>query len=161
MLLINTPFAHSLELFVGLCPHSVKDYGIPSNFWKFYLVTTGLTLRELFFFVKVFRLLRLEQISLGVQSVDTVRRCTTCYLLAGPACLWCLGFFSLVESASCEACLLIIHTWLPPKITPYYPCKLDESLCIFCVLSILYINIRKNRSLYKNGNNSFWRELAS
>jgi hypothetical protein len=26
----------------------------------------------------------------GVQSEDTVRRCTKYYLLAGPACLWCL-----------------------------------------------------------------------
>jgi hypothetical protein len=26
----------------------------------------------------------------GVQSVDTVGRCTTSYLLAGPVCVWCL-----------------------------------------------------------------------
>ncbi len=37
----------------------------------------------------MFRLFRLEWIVL-VQSVDTVGRCTTSYLLAGPVCLWCL-----------------------------------------------------------------------
>jgi len=29
----------------------------------------------------------------GVQNVNTVGRCTTSYLLAGPACLWCLVYF--------------------------------------------------------------------
>jgi hypothetical protein len=29
----------------------------------------------------------------GVQSVDTISRCTSSYLLAGPACLWCLVLF--------------------------------------------------------------------
>jgi hypothetical protein len=29
-----------------------------------------------------------------VQSVDTVRRCTTSYLLPGPACLWCIVYCS-------------------------------------------------------------------
>jgi hypothetical protein len=37
--------------------------------------------------VKVFRLFKLEQMFFGVQSVDTVGRCTTSYLLAVPACL--------------------------------------------------------------------------
>jgi len=45
---------------------------------------------ELVFFMKVFRLFRMKRIFLGVHTVDTVRRCTTSYLLAGPACLWCL-----------------------------------------------------------------------
>ncbi len=36
------------------------------------------------YWVKVFRLFQLEWIS-GVQSVDTVGRCTASYLLAGPA----------------------------------------------------------------------------
>jgi hypothetical protein len=31
----------------------------------------------------------------GVQSVDTVDRCTTFYLLAGPMCLRCLVFHSI------------------------------------------------------------------
>jgi len=43
------------------------------------------TLLEPVFLVKVFRLLRLEQIFFGLQNVDTVGRCTTSYLLAGPA----------------------------------------------------------------------------
>jgi hypothetical protein len=48
------------------------------------------TLLELVSLMKVFRLFRLEWIVLGVQSVDTLGRCTTSYLLAGPVCLWCL-----------------------------------------------------------------------
>jgi hypothetical protein len=48
----------------------------------------GLWLGELDSLVKVFRLLRLEQIVFGVQSVvDTVGKCITSYRLAGPACL--------------------------------------------------------------------------
>jgi hypothetical protein len=58
---------------------------IGSNFWKFYLIRTGFTLGEPVSLVKVFRLFRLEQSFFGVQSVDTVGRCTTSYLLAGPA----------------------------------------------------------------------------
>ncbi len=45
------------------------------------------TLLELVSLVKVFRLLRLEPIVLMFKSVDTEGRCTTSYLLAGPACL--------------------------------------------------------------------------
>jgi len=41
------------------------------------------TLDEPVLLVKVFRPFRLEQILFGVQSVDTVGRCTTSYLLAG------------------------------------------------------------------------------
>jgi hypothetical protein len=63
---------------------------IGSNFWKFYLIKTGFTLDEQVFLVDMFRLFRLEWIFLGVQSVDTVGRCTTSYLLTGLACLWCL-----------------------------------------------------------------------
>jgi hypothetical protein len=47
---------------------------------------------EPIFLVKVFRLFRLEWIVLGVQSEDTVGRCTTSYLLTGPVCLWCLVY---------------------------------------------------------------------
>jgi hypothetical protein len=42
---------------------------------------------ELVFWVKVFRLFRLEQIFFGVRTVYTVGKGTTSYLLAGPACL--------------------------------------------------------------------------
>jgi len=42
----------------------------------FYLTRTGFTLDELVSLVKVFRPFRLELIFLGVQSVDTVGRCT-------------------------------------------------------------------------------------
>ncbi len=68
-----------LQRFVG-----PWDYRIGSNFWKLYLIRTGFALGELVPWVKVFRL---EWIFFGVQSVDIVGRCTTSYLLAGPACL--------------------------------------------------------------------------
>ncbi len=58
-----------------------------ANVWKFYLIRTGFTLGELVSLVKVFRLFKLEQMFFVVQSVDTVGRYTTSYLLAGPACL--------------------------------------------------------------------------
>jgi hypothetical protein len=51
-------------------------------------VFTLLKLVSRFFLVKVFRLFRLEWIFLGVQSVDTVARCTTSYLSAGPGNLF-------------------------------------------------------------------------
>ncbi len=51
------------------------------TFGKFYLIRTA------FFGVKVFRVFRLKRIFLGVQSVNTVRRCTTSYLLVGLVCL--------------------------------------------------------------------------
>jgi hypothetical protein len=74
----------------GPAPTGTRDYRIGSNFWKSYLIRTGFTLGELVSLTKVFRLFRLERIFLGVQSVDTVGRCKTSYLLAGPACFWCL-----------------------------------------------------------------------
>jgi hypothetical protein len=63
------------------------DYHIPSNFWKFYLTRTGFTLGELVFVVKMFRLPELEHMFFGIENVDTIGRCRTSYLLAGPACL--------------------------------------------------------------------------
>jgi hypothetical protein len=76
---------NSLHGFViGPCPHRDRDYCIGSNFGTFYLIRTVFTLGELVSLVKVFRL---EWIFLGVQSVDTVGRCTTSYVLAGPAYL--------------------------------------------------------------------------
>jgi hypothetical protein len=68
-----------------------KKNVIGTNFWKFYLIRISFTLDEPVFWVKVFRLLRLEQIFFGcsVQSVNTVGRCTTSYLLARPACFLC------------------------------------------------------------------------
>jgi hypothetical protein len=70
---------------LGPAPHRDRDYCIGSNFWKFYLIRTDFTLGEPVSLVKVFRLFRLERIFFGVQSVDTVGRCTTSYLLAWPA----------------------------------------------------------------------------
>jgi hypothetical protein len=67
-----------------LDPPQGQDYCIESNFWKFYLVRTSCTLGETVSLVKVFRW---KWKFFGVQSVDTVRRWTTSYLLAGPACL--------------------------------------------------------------------------
>ncbi len=79
---------NSLHGFVfGPCPHRERVYGIGSNFGKFYLIRTNFTFGELVSLVKVFRLFRLEWIFFVVQSVDIVGRCTTSYLLAGPAYL--------------------------------------------------------------------------
>jgi hypothetical protein len=83
----SCPFLLNL---LGPAPHKGKDYRIRSNFWKFYLIRTRFTLLELVSLVKVFRLFKLEPMFFGVQSVDIVGRCTTSYLLPGPACLWCL-----------------------------------------------------------------------
>jgi hypothetical protein len=86
----NTNYLSSCVCFffcVLLGPVPVGDYRIGSNFWKFYLIKTDFTLGDPISLVKMFRL---EWIFLGVQSVDTVPRCTTSCLLAGPACLWCL-----------------------------------------------------------------------
>ncbi len=79
---------HLSCLFVGPPSQRDSDYCIQSNFWKFYLIWTDFTLGELVSLVKVFRLSKLEQMFFGVQTVDTVGRCTTSYLLVGPACLW-------------------------------------------------------------------------
>jgi hypothetical protein len=53
-----------------------RDYRIQSNFWKFYLIKTDLTLGEPVSLMKVFGLSKLEQMFFGVQSVDIVSRCT-------------------------------------------------------------------------------------
>ncbi len=76
-------------LFVGSCPHRDRDYQIRSNCWKLYLIKTDFTLGELVSLVKVFRLFKLEQMFFGVQSVDTVGRCTTSYLLCVCDALFC------------------------------------------------------------------------
>jgi hypothetical protein len=68
----------------------VLDYHIGSNFWKFYLNRTSFTLGEPVSLVKVFRLNKIGTDCFGVQCVDTIGVCTTYYLLAGPACFWCL-----------------------------------------------------------------------
>ncbi len=69
-------------LLLGPGPHSNSNYRILSKFLEVF------TLLEPVSLVKVFRLFRLEQIFfVGVQSVDMAGRCTTSYLLAGPACL--------------------------------------------------------------------------
>jgi len=91
----NWVWFSKLELnFIGPCHHHRdRDYCIRSNFWKFYLIRTGFKLGEPVSLVKVFRLLKLEQMFFGVESVDIVCRCTTSYLLAGPACV-CDTLFS-------------------------------------------------------------------
>jgi hypothetical protein len=64
------------------------DYCIGSNFWKFYLIRSGFTFGELVSLVKVcLDCLDRNGFFFGVQSVNTVGRCTTYYLLAGPTCL--------------------------------------------------------------------------
>jgi hypothetical protein len=81
----------------ALPPHKDMDYHIQSNFWKLYLIRTDFTISERVSLVKVFRLFKLEWIVFGVQSVDTVGRCTTSsYLLAGPACV-CDALIWMVE----------------------------------------------------------------
>ncbi len=67
---------------------------LDATFGSFYLIRISFTLGELVSLVKVFRMFRLEGTFFGVQSVDAVGRCTTSYLLTGPACLWCLVVFS-------------------------------------------------------------------
>jgi len=78
---------------IGRSLHFQNYRTIRSIFWRFYLNRTSFTLGEPVSLVKVFRLFKLEQIFFGVQSVDTVGRCTTSYLLAEPACLWRLCCF--------------------------------------------------------------------
>jgi hypothetical protein len=93
-----------------------RDYHIGSNFWKFYFNRISFTLREPVSLVKVFRLFRLiGSDCLGVQSVDTIGRCTTYYLLAQGqqhvcdalfCCLWEIhwtGMLQLVFLVSLES----------------------------------------------------------
>jgi hypothetical protein len=54
----------SLGMFVGPCPHRDRDYGIGSNFWKFYLIKIGFTLHQLVSLVKMFRLFKSKRIFL-------------------------------------------------------------------------------------------------
>jgi hypothetical protein len=88
-----------------------RDYHIGSNFWKFYLIKTGFTLGEPVSLVKVFRLFRLERNFFGVQTVDAVSRCTTSYLLAGPACLWCLVNLSCSPYPSIGSRIDSLRVW--------------------------------------------------
>ncbi len=53
-------FCFNLFCFVGPCPHRDGDYGIGSNFWKFYFIRTSFTLDELVSLVKVFKLFRMD-----------------------------------------------------------------------------------------------------
>ncbi len=100
----------SLGMFVGPCPHRDRNYHIESNFWKFYLIKIGFTLHEPVSLVKVFRLFKSEQIFLvfGVwtQYVDVQHLGSTSYLLAGPACLWCLV---LIKEAPLMSCILQVY----------------------------------------------------
>jgi hypothetical protein len=57
---------------VGPWPHRDRDYRIGSNFWKFYLMRTGFTLREPVSLVKVFRLFRMERMFLVRNCLRTL-----------------------------------------------------------------------------------------
>jgi hypothetical protein len=83
---------------------SLWDYRIGSNFWKFYLTRTGFTLGDPVSLVKVFKLFKLERFFFGVQSVDTVGRCITFYLMAGPACLRAL-VINLIRASPAASCV--------------------------------------------------------
>jgi hypothetical protein len=83
-----------------------RDYPIGSNFWKLYLIKINFMLSKLVSLVQMFKLFRLEGSFLGIQSLNTVSRCTTSYLLAGPAaCLWCLVLFAPLSSI--DSCLVL------------------------------------------------------
>ncbi len=74
--------------FVGPCPHRDRDYRIASNFWKFYLNRTSFTLNW-FLWWKCLDCLDWNRL-FWCSGCGHSSRCTTYYLLAGPACLWCL-----------------------------------------------------------------------
>ncbi len=122
----------------GLCRE--RDYRIRSKFWKFYLIWTGFALDESVSLMKVFRLFRLEAMFFGVESVDTAGRCTTSYLLAGPACLWCLVFIIFVGTASVVMLPCFHHLW-GHNITCHAP---SDDSCLLPVYALhkplLYIN---------------------
>jgi hypothetical protein len=65
---------HNSFITIGNLLGPARDYRIGSNFWKFYLMRTSVTLRELVSLVKVFRLFRSEWIfllfRLWTQEVD-------------------------------------------------------------------------------------------
>jgi uncharacterized protein YybS (DUF2232 family) len=66
--------AHRIWAVIGSCLCGYMDYGIGSNFWKFYLIKTSFILDELVSLVKVFRLFRLAWIvlmfRLWTQEID-------------------------------------------------------------------------------------------
>ncbi len=55
----------------------------------------------------------------GVQSVDTVDRCATSYVLAGPACFWCL-----VYSVSSNVNWIFTHVKVPYREPSRFPTSL-------------------------------------
>jgi len=102
-------------------PHRDRDYRIGSNFWKFYLIRTGFILGEPVSLVKVFRLFTLEWIFFGVQSVDTVRRCTSsCYNLG--LHLSCQGFLLQKETQQ-----MVVWRWSAFK-PPVCICFLTQGI---------------------------------
>jgi hypothetical protein len=106
--------------FVGPGPPRDRDYRIWSNFLgSFTLLETSFTLGEPVSLVKLFRLFRLERIFFGAQSVDTVGRCTTSYLLAG---LKAHGhrFYQIITSlCSTLPCVGPNSKWAIPYSRPY------------------------------------------
>jgi hypothetical protein len=99
----------------------------------------------------------------GVQSVDTVHRCTTYYLLAGPACLWwglvlwgSLGIKLSLHPADNfliameELCICI------KKKTDFFRSQSQLSYCSLGSVSMLTKRIKffssKNEFIFKNWN---------
>jgi hypothetical protein len=99
---IATPFSWALGT-IALDP----------TFGSFTLLKSVSHLLNWFLWWKEFKLFRLEWIFFGVQSVDTVSRCTTSYLLAGPARLWCVVLVLVFYKAR----LSIIYELLPLTTT--------------------------------------------
>jgi hypothetical protein len=92
-------FIHFSQIsFVGPCPHRerVVSHWI-QLFGSFTLLEPVSHYVNQFLWWKCSDCLDRNWIFLGVQSVDTVSRCTTSYLLAGPACLWCLVGLALLQ----------------------------------------------------------------
>ncbi len=106
-----------------------------------YLIKTGFTLGEAVLLVKVFRLLDWNVFFLGVQNVDTVGRCTTSYLLAGPACL-CSQLDSNLRPSS-------LNPWINSNL--HLKCHLN--IVLLSAFEFLfwssYTNPRKNKKILK------------
>jgi hypothetical protein len=86
---------------LGPAPTGTGTITLDPTFGSFTLLESISHLSKLVSLVKMFRLFRLEWIFFGVWSVNRVSRCTTSYLLAGPACLWCLVLFAFLAPVSC------------------------------------------------------------
>jgi len=110
-----------------------RDYHIGSNFWKFYFNRISFTLREPVSLVKVFRLFRLiGSDCFGVQSVNTIGRCTTYYLLAQGQQHVCDALFCfVVYERSTELGCFSLCSWCLWK-------ALDEEGCLHGLGSMVF-----------------------